>query len=156
MKKQSLPGRVLEGNTKLYRVLGKLGRFSILGFALLLMLCVGCSESEHPLAPVSGNVLYKGEPLEQGTISFLSSETRQATGEIVDGKIVNVTTFSKNDGAPIGELKVAITAFDRSEEHRNSMVPPSLIPRHYANHTTSKLTATIVAGETNELQFDLE
>lgn len=125
---------------------------------LLLFLAValaGCGTGDG-LMPITGEVNYQGKPLEYGTVTFVSPRTRQATAEIADGKIVNVTTKKSNDGLAPGEYRVTITALDRSEKYRDTMVPPSLIPRKYADYSTSELTATIRAGEANELRFDLE
>lgn len=131
-------------------------RFAFVGFAVGLLLCGGCGKTNRNLAPVSGEVFYKGKPLAYGTITFVSAKNRSGSGEIKDGKIVNVMTFEKNDGVPVGRIQIAISALDRSEKYRNKMVPPSLIPRKYDDYSKSGLTAKIVAGQNNELRFDLK
>ena len=123
--------------------------------ALLAILCEGCGGS-NSLIPVHGEVTYQGKPLEYGTINFVSPNSRLASGEIEEGKFVNVTTYQKNDGLAPGEYFVTISVLDRSEKYRNTMVPPSLIPRKYADFNTSGLTAIIERGKTNELRFELK
>ena len=104
---------------------------------------------------VTGHVTYQGKPLEQGSIAFVSPHSRQVTGEIKNGDILNVTTLHENDGIAAGEYSVAITSYDRSEKYKNTMVPPSLIPIRYADVSTSGLKANIRPNESNVLQFDL-
>ncbi|MDC0934950.1 hypothetical protein OAS39_01595 [Pirellulales bacterium] len=124
--------------------------------ALLAALLVagGCSESSLP--QVTGTVTYQNKPLEYGTIDFVSTHSRRASGQIAEGKILNVTTYEPNDGLAEGDYQVAVHARDRSEEHRDKMVPPSLIPERYSDIATSDLEATIVAGKDNVLSFDLD
>ena len=40
------------------------------GGLLLAATLVGCGNQDRPLAPVSGQVLYKGEPLTFGSVTF--------------------------------------------------------------------------------------
>ena len=67
-----------------------------------------------------------------------------------------MTTKKENDGLAPGKYQVAISAMDRSEKYRNTMVPPNLIPDKYADYTTSGQTATIESGKKNGLRFKLE
>lgn len=125
------------------------------GYLLLLFVCAGCG-SGNDLYPVTGQVTFKGKPLEHGSISFVAPKSRQVTGEIEDGDIVNVTTLSANDGIAVGDYGVAIISRDRSEKYKDSMTPPSVIPTRYADIATSGLKATIEPKDENFLQFDLE
>ena len=100
---------------------------ALLSILWLLCIVAGCG-SHKGLVAVTGHVTYLGKPLEQGSIVFISPHSRQATGEIRGGDIVNVTTFQENDGIAVGEYGVAITSRDRSEKYKDSMAPPSLIP----------------------------
>jgi hypothetical protein len=115
---------------------------------------VGCNSNKN-LITVTGHVTYQGKPLEQGSIVFISPRSRQVTGEIKNGNIVNVSTLHENDGIAAGEYSVAITSRDRSEKYKNSMAPPSLIPVHYADVSTSGLKASIQPNDERALQFDL-
>jgi hypothetical protein len=127
----------------------------LLSILWLLCLANGCN-SHKGLVAVTGHVTYQGKPLEQGSIVFLSPHSRQVTGEIKNGEIVNVTTFHENDGIAAGEYEVAITSRDRSEKYKNNMAPPSLIPDRYADVSTSGLKAEIQSSGKNVLQFELK
>jgi hypothetical protein len=119
-----------------------------------LLVAGGCSDGGLP--QVTGTVTYQDKALEYGTIDFVSTHSRRASGQIAAGKILNVTTYEPNDGLAEGGYQVAIHARDRSEQHRDKMVPPSLIPERYSDIETSGLKATIEAGKDNDLRFDLD
>lgn len=82
--------------------------------AVSLTLFAGCGDGKVPVAKVAGSVNYKGQPLSSGTINFFHEEGRSATGEVLNGEIVNVMTYLPNDGAPVGKLKVTVFSFDKS------------------------------------------
>jgi hypothetical protein len=134
-------------------------------FALLVPLVVVAGCGGHKTAEVTGTVTYDGKPLQSGTIILETSGARPAVGKIVDGQIVEVTTYKPGDGAPLGEHKVAIqsVAAASSAETKNPgdkistdyMTAKPLIPPIYGDPATSGLTATISSGK-NELKFDLK
>jgi hypothetical protein len=129
----------------------------------LVLFLAGCGGPS--LGKVTGTVTYDGKPLKSGTIIFESKGARPATGKIVDGRIVEVTTFQPNDGAPVGEHKVVIQAVEDAGSSKganpgdpsgtSSMQTRSLIPAAYGDPETSRLTATIKRGE-NNLTFELK
>lgn len=127
-------------------------RYSRALFALVAAVAVaGCGGES--LTPVTGTVHYKGQPLKEGSITFLPEKGRPATGKIVDGQIVEVTTNQANDGVPAGKHKVTITSIEGGKD----MYAPtkSRIPEKYAVAEQSGLTADIGPGK-NELKFDLK
>ena len=86
-------------------------------FALLLsalLLPSGCGSGLSPLAKVKGTVTLDGKPLASGTMTFESVGQRPATGKIVQGQIVEMTTYDENDGAPLGTHKVAVWALEEA------------------------------------------
>ena len=89
----------------------------------------------------------------EGTIVFHPEKGRPASGKIRDGKIVDVTTTTPNDGAPVGPVRVAIqsiTNADKMDAPHNS-----LIPEIYGDPGKSGLTADIKADK-NDLKFELK
>jgi hypothetical protein len=124
---------------------------AVVGLFWLLSLA-GCSKGPD-LAQVTGAVTYKGQPLKEGTITFVPSDGRAATGKIVDGKITEVTSFEPGDGVPIGSHKVVIQSIPSAED----MYAPakSAIPEKYSSLTNSGLSAEIKPGE-NTVNFDLQ
>jgi len=123
---------------------------SILLLALFLIALAGCGGPR--LAPVTGNVTYQNKPLKEGSITFIPAKGRSATGKIVNGEIVDVTTIKKGDGATVGPVKVAIQA---TENTGDMYKEKALLPAQFGNADTSKLTADIQSGD-NKLTFDLK
>jgi hypothetical protein len=119
-----------------------------------MMLLVGCGGGGPALSPVSGTVTFDGKPLAKGRICFQPAAGRPAYGDIVDGKIVDVTTLEKGDGAIVGAHKVGITSVEEAAD----MYTPSksLIPGRYADPKKSGLSAEIKQGESNEVAFELK
>ena len=115
---------------------------------------VGCGSATN-LAPVTGTVTYQGKPLEQGAINFYPKQGRPTRGTIKDGKIVEVTSFQPGDGAPIGELKVAVQSVKPDYKDKSGMATISILPAKYGDPATSGLSATIERGKQNTLVFEL-
>jgi hypothetical protein len=120
---------------------------------MFLLACIvvgaGCGSSAAT-APVRGKVLLDGKPLSKGTIRFESAGNRAATGKIVDGEIVEVTTYSSGDGAPIAKHKIAVWATEEASNDpgkANYMAGKSLIDTSYNNPEHSGLEATIDSGQ---------
>jgi hypothetical protein len=135
--------------------------------ACALLVCIGCrgGSDRAPTAEVTGNVTLDGKPLKEAAIFFKTDFARMAVGKVVDGAIVEVTTYEENDGAPVGENRIAIQSVVHEQPLAPSAGPrgPSyaakpmisvVVPQKYANPASSGLTAMIEEG-TNELAFDL-
>jgi hypothetical protein len=128
--------------------------------ALLALLGAGC-QSGVSTAPVKGTVTLDDKPLANGTCRFEALGLPSASGKVVNGQIVEVTTFRPNDGAPVGSHKVAIWALKEApntstpkQDDFTFMTGTSLIPANYNNPDTSGLTAVIKPG-LNTLEFKL-
>jgi hypothetical protein len=121
---------------------------------LVLPLLAGCGRSDRPrLAPVAGTVDYQGKPLAQGWILFVPEHGHSALARIVAGRIVEASTFDANDGVPVGRHRVQIASY--AHEPRGMELVPWVIPQRYGDVKTSGLTAEIMAGAKNHLQFAL-
>jgi len=132
----------------------------------LLMLVVGCGDDRLKTYPVSGTVLYNGQPLAGVEIAFhaldpVKSGVSYPPHAKTDsqGKF-KLTSYVADDGCPAGEFKVAL-AFavevaggdDGGDQSKRLAFQ---VPVKYHKGETSGLTATIKAG-TNELEpFKLE
>ncbi|MDR1957834.1 MAG: hypothetical protein LBQ54_02120 [Planctomycetaceae bacterium] len=150
----------------------KINDTSFLIFLIAGMLfCGGCAPGHPPTAKVTGTVNHKGNPLKQGTIIFEVEGHRPATGKIVNGKIVNVTTYEPDDGVSIGLARIAVSSREEVEEAAAETGDPSggnlgpaymgtggksLIAPHYGNPATSHLTAAIEKGKENVIMLELE
>ena len=146
------------------------------GFAIwLIVLTVllplnGCGRSDLPArAKVEGSVTFEGQPLNNGTISFVPDRNRGTTGRSATGVIgpdgrFQLRSFEKDDGALVGFHRVQIESWANVPEHplpnsdgqpQEPRPPKSAIPRRYNDAATSGLTAEVKAGGKNEYVFAL-
>lgn len=75
------------------------------------LVLAGCGGSDRPeTIPVSGAVLYNGNPVEGATVSFWGPDASRAATGVTDaeGKFT-LSMYSVNDGALAGENKVTVT-----------------------------------------------
>ncbi len=126
----------------------------VLAFALGTPGCGGKSDRPE-LGAVGGTVNFKGQPLAKGEIVFHPAKGRSARGDIENGKILNVSTFEPQDGAPLGDLKVAVFATQPDPADPAGMATKSLIPAKYNDPEKSTLQISVKAGETNTGEFNL-
>jgi hypothetical protein len=143
-------------------------RLSLVSPLLILPVAVflsGCGSGRVALAPVRGTVTLDGKPLAKGTITFETSGKRPATGKIVNGEIVEMTTYETGDGVPLGTHKVAIWSSEEAASAvvanpgegkigANYMSGKSLLPALYNDPNTSGLVAEIKPGH-NVVAFAL-
>lgn len=146
---------------------------STLVAAMGLILVSGCGDNTGLARryPVSGKVTYKGQPLENGRISFIPStaEGTAAAGQVENGQYT-LTTLAPNDGAIPGKYKVTVAAqevdttemkavakggqFHHDKTFFNAMKnAKTLVPSKYALADTSGLERE-VAAQSN--RFDIE
>jgi len=132
------------------------------GFLLVLgtSILVGC-DSGPPVAPVQGKVLYNGEPLPFGSVTFQPSSGQPAKGEIQPDGTFTLSTFAPNDGAIVGTHKVRIACYTSQDPNRQQptggeqSLGQLLIPREYTMFDTSKLTAEVKPEGNEPLVFEL-
>lgn len=144
--------------------LGWLGMVAMLAFW-------GCGSNRGPLGQVQGTVHYRGSPIAEGQIVFEVAGARPAQGRILDGRIVEVTSYAPGDGAPLGLARIAVFATPRSGSYYASSGPVApdeslaterrrdpgerpLIPTKYNDLETSGLSHELVAGH-NEVTLVL-
>lgn len=133
--------------------------------AVITTMTGGCGSRRPEMAAVVGTVSFDGQPLAHGVLTFESPGMRPATARVVDGRIVEATTFRTGDGVPVGTHMIAVFARDNTRAKPDSdpgkqtfaaegMVGRSLLPRRYNVPATSGLSATITAGS-NTLSLSL-
>lgn len=127
--------------------LPRLTGWSFLVVALILTASTGCGTST---GTVSGQVTYKGQPINQGTISFVAKDpkVRPAGGVIQNGK------YSLE--VPVGEVAIAVNVPSMLPPVEKGKKPPKKVkgkkpdedvsPK-YKDPKTSGLTMTVVKGE---------
>jgi hypothetical protein len=121
--------------------------------AFVCALVAGCGVKE---LPVSGNVTWEGKPIEDGTITFLDADGKDASAS----KAAPIANGKYELKIKPGAKKVQINAFRESTKSDKKLdkklfeamgqVPKEqYIPKKY--NTDTKLTANVAAGQT---QFD--
>lgn len=135
--------------------------------ALSVSLVQGCGsqkKGEHPVYPVSGQVLYKGKPLPDAFV-MLVPETKNLPGAYAktdqDGRF-QTTTYNPKDGAVAGNFKVVVqkSIVPTTEEISDPKVGAkikiaSAIPLKYSNPNLSKLSANVTQQGPNDLTISL-
>ncbi len=117
---------------------------------LSLIALAGCANGRVKTYPVTGQVLYNGQPLKGVDVAFHPTDPKNDVGypphatTDADGKFT-LTTFLKNDGAPAGEFRVAVAfAVEAVEEGSDQSKKLSFqVPTKYQRAETSGLTVTV-------------
>jgi hypothetical protein len=124
-----------------------------------LAVLAGCDRGPT-LVPVTGKVLYKGKPLEFGSVMFQPSSGQPAVGEIHADGTFTLSTFGPNDGAVVGSHKVRIACYE--SQNPSAVKGPGeqslgklLIPMKYTLFDQSGLTAEVREDRTEPFVFEL-
>ena len=138
----------------------------------LMLLAAGCGSDKGPeLAPVHGVVTYEGKPLGGATVTFVPKVV--AAGQEIATAMSNANgeyelMAGERKGAAGGSHYVYITApnpesplvkdpriIKRAPPTAEAIREASLIPVSYANALNSGLSAQVLLGETNVVNFNL-
>jgi len=133
----------------------------------------GCSDS-IPVVKVSGVVTYKGEPLEDASITFLPviSDGRVAVGITQsDGSFQLVTQAARSEGCLPGKYNITVHKTVLVDENGALYVMPaepvpgsapqkmpiskSFLPTKYGEAATSNLSAEVLPKGKNHFIFNL-
>ena len=106
--------------------------------------------------PVTGRVLWEGQPLADAVVVFTPEKGRPATGITNAAGQFVLSTFKKNDGAVTGVHRISITARDPAPGATKEPAGAGrrAIPARYGDPTTSPLTGEIRQGP-NVFEFNL-
>ena len=143
---------------------GRIGSRESLGLFLLLgaIILAGCGEPQRELAPLTGKVLYKGEPLRFGSVMIEHEFGQPATAEIQPDGTFSVVTRGEGGGTAVGKNRVRIACFEGQDPERQvafvgeDMLGKSLIPEKYASFETSGLTVDVAANGNKPVVLELE
>ncbi len=108
--------------------------------------------------PISGNVTFQGQPLDQGTIRFTPLEGQSDVGS---GAMIQNGSYSleAHQGLPPGKYRVWISSTEQTGGPVEEMpgmaeeAPKERIPSQYNDQST--LEAEVTAGGDNKFDFDL-
>lgn len=161
-------------------VAGMLRGWVSVALAVGLLTITGCwgkgeVKGRPKVYPISGKVLYKGEPVTGADITFICEEKeRSAFGRTDSQGRFKLTTFAPNDGAVEGKHVVTVVkveqaevvaqpsiedpAYDPEAVNRAAAAPPpkTLVPAKYGNAKTSDLFVVVTAGENPEITLELK
>ena len=97
--------------------------------------------------PVTGKVIYKGDPLAGGKIQFEPQAAgREAFGTIQQDGTFTLSTYGEGDGAVPGSHRVLVTGLSKGSK---------AVPKKYQNYESSKLELE-VSPEKSEYTIVLE
>tara|TARA_R110002095_G_scaffold144952_1_gene125353 strand:+ start:4330 stop:4854 length:525 start_codon:yes stop_codon:yes gene_type:complete len=134
--------------------------------SFLTVFLSGCSHSASDgpeRAAVSGQVKFKGSPVDVGTITFspAAPNVGPSTGAKISGGIYSIPIDA---GAVIGTNRVEITAYQKTGKQIEAGTPSPpgtmvdelkpIIPKEY--NQKSNLTVQIAGGDNKNIDFDLD
>lgn len=134
--------------------------------ALLAALAIisGCT-THPPMTPVTGKVVYNGEPLKFGVVMFHPTKGQVAQAEIQPDGTFNLSTFKEEDGVIPGHYRVSVLCYEAHDPKRASSgdgegggmwLGKPLIPLKYTRANSSGLTAEILPKDTPEIVLELQ
>ncbi len=136
---------------------------------LAVLYAAGCGDARFDYAPVSGQVLLDGEPVEKARVVFMP----RATGDSLEaGPYSNGETDSEgrfelrsvearpHDGAVVGTHRVVVSTrrsrLDPEDPDIEIVTEPERIPRQYTNYRSTPLTIEVPEEGTETANFSLE
>lgn len=127
---------------------------------LVVAFFVGCSKQEY--APVSGKVVYKGQPLTFGSVMFFPESGQPAHGQIKEDGTFYLSTNGDGDGARIGVNKVRVACFQTQKPQPDGSIKeepgvgPSLIPERYDSPEHSGLVVDVPPEGKSDVVLELQ
>lgn len=128
--------------------------------AACLLAAAGCGEKPtQGRLPVSGQVTFKGAPLDSGSIQFMPPDSG---GQFGGGAVIANGQYSipENQGLPVGKYKIVISAGDPNrpvpeEQMPGETGPPAeeRIPAEY--NVNSDKVVEVSADKENVFDFDI-
>jgi hypothetical protein len=120
---------------------------------------LGCGKSDPdalPTVPAAGTVTYKGKPVESGSIQFVPTKGRPASGTIKDGNFI-LSTYKEEDGAIPGTHLVGVTS-TKDIPSKNPGADPKvvfLVPANFSDYSSSGLSVEVPAEGSVSLKIEI-
>jgi len=151
----------------------------VLLLAFLILIVGGCGpkSTRPPTHKVSGVVTLGGRPLEAAVVTFRPTANQQPANGITnaEGRYA-LTTFSRGDGAMAGAFQVTVVKYGRPDQNSKAgssgsasdgeenyvpvmgptPEPKNILPRKYADASSSGISAEVQAGQENTFDFVLD
>lgn len=135
-------------------------RWMSLAWLVGAVLYAGCGQREY--APVSGKVLYRGEPLKFGSVMFQPEAGQPARGQIQEDGSFYLSTNGDGDGARIGRNLVRVTCFETQQPLPDGSftgepgLGKSLIPEQYNSPEHSGLVVDVPPEGKSDVVLELK
>ena len=125
-----------------------------------LVALTGCGERAIAVVPVSGKVLFQGQPTPgaQVVLHPVAKDPKRvfsATGKVQDDGTFKVGVNVDGDGAPPGEYVATVQWFKVVQSEGGSGPGPNVIPAAYSDPGQSPLKVTVKDGPTELEPFQL-
>jgi hypothetical protein len=140
---------------------GRCGPVPTSGWVLVLLLLAsvaGCGPARPATTRVSGLVTFKGAPVAEADVNFIPADGRPASGRTDAEGRFSLSTFVPGDGVLPGEHVVTVSKQVASKSNPDDIYQNyvDLLPPQYGSLRTSPLRATVEAGGSHDLTFDLD
>ena len=124
---------------------------------LVLLALAGCG-GEDKLAPVQGRVLYRGQPLDGGTIVFTPDADRGNAGPLAMAEIKADGRYVLSTGGKPGAVPGwhRVTVAPRSQSQQAGTPQLFNLPRHFSHAEHSGQCHEVKAGMGNNIDIPLE
>ena len=123
-----------------------------LSFSIILCCCLtGCGGK---MGSVTGRVTVDGQPVPNAKVSYEDNVKHvRASGETDANGVYTLSTNAKNDGAPVGDYRIAIVQASAADSSQTT-APPRLFPTQFERVETSGLSFSVKSGSnTNDIQL---
>jgi|GEM_PF-810104 len=126
-----------------------------LGTLLLLFagLVSGCGKAEPQriaVQPVTGQVTFQGKPAAGAFVVFHAKTEKDKfpppTAEVDKQGNFKLGTYTRDDGAPVGEYAVTVVLRKTIEKDGEFQQGPNLLPEQYSKPGTTKLNIRVADG----------
>jgi hypothetical protein len=146
----------VEGDLMKYAMRRGLACVGVVFLVAVVVLTGGC-DSAGDQQGVTGVVTLDGEPLADASIEFVPTGDAGSTsfGKTDSGGKFVMEFSGSASGVIPGEYQVRISTHDVADPDNNIEAKPELVAKKYRGED-SELTATVVLGEKNHFEFNLE
>ncbi len=116
-----------------------------------------------PTVPAGGVVTFRGKPVAKASVVFLhEGGSASAVGTTDAEGRFTLTTYARDDGAPVGKYAMTVATVDTTEVEPGVLAPLPAnggrpgVPATYANAATSGLTCEIPESGDKDIRIELK